>query len=251
MSGTVANRKRLLRVTAGNLRNDHIYVAGHYDFFPTDCIGASRRSDNGNGHGVPIAIQLTGLKQTVETDIGTDSRTGKPRRMFRGRQWVREFFEKHAIQPGDVLALERLDERRYRLYPFSTAADRKHDWHTFLQEPPPGRGPTVLELFAGCGGMALGFKQAGFRAVLAVEWDADACETLRKNVTGRVAQCAIEEIEKFPSADVVVGGPPCQGFSNLGEKVPYDPRRQLWRHFMRAVQDSGPSAFVMDDGRNP
>ena len=44
MSGTVAQRKRLIRVTAGNLRHNQIYVAGHYDFFPPDCLGASRKS---------------------------------------------------------------------------------------------------------------------------------------------------------------------------------------------------------------
>ena len=116
-----------------------------------------------------------------------------------------------------------------------------------MEKPLKGRGPTVLELFAGCGGLALGFKRAGLRTVLAVEWDAAACETLRRNITERVAQCAIEEIEEFPKADVVAGGPPCQGFSNLGERVPNDPRKQLWRHFLRAVKDASPKAFVQCD----
>ncbi|MGC4005706.1 MAG: DNA cytosine methyltransferase [Pirellulales bacterium] len=107
--------------------------------------------------------------------------------------------------------------------------------------------PTVLELFAGCGGMMLGFHRAGFRTVLANEWDADACSTIRRNLTDRVAQCAIEEIETFPTADVVAGGPPCQGFSNLGERVPHDPRRQMWRHFFRAVEQAAPRIFVMEN----
>lgn len=246
MSGTVADRKRLLRVTAGNLRNSHIYVSGHFDFFPPECIGSPRKSRNGNGH-TGIEIFLDGLNQTVETDIGTDARTGKPRRFFRGRTWVREFFEHHDIKTGDVLALERTAKRKYRLYPFDAKTDRQHDWHEWLDEPPPGEGPTVLELFAGCGGMALGFKRAGFRTVLANEWDAAACETLRANITDRVAQCAIQEMDRFPAADVIAGGPPCQGFSNLGERVPNDPRNQLWRHFMRAVEDVRPKAFVMEN----
>ncbi len=243
MSGTVAERKRLIRVTAGNLRNSHIYITGHYDFFPRDCIGGSDRSDKGR----PISIRLEGLNRIIETDIARDLKTGKPRREFRARKWVREFFERHGIQTGDVLAIEKVGEREYRLYPFHTASDRNHDWRDFICTKPDGAGPTVVEVFAGCGGMALGFKRAGFRTALAVEWDADACESLRANITERVAQCAIEEIDTFPKADVVAGGPPCQGFSNLGERVPYDPRRQLWRHFLRAVEDAAPKAFVMEN----
>lgn len=107
--------------------------------------------------------------------------------------------------------------------------------------------PTVLELFAGCGGMVLGFQRAGFQTVLANEWDAAACATLRKNLTENVAEGPVENIKKFPKADVVAGGPPCQGFSNLGERLPDDPRRQMWRHFLRAVEQAEPQAFVMEN----
>lgn len=244
MSGRVADRKRLIRVTAGNIRNWHIYVTGHYDFFPQDCVGASRRTHTKSR---PIRIRLVGLNKTVETDIACDARTGRPRHVFRGRAWVREFFEHHNIQVGDVLAIEKISSREYRLYPFHNASEREYDWHDWVHRPSEGQGPTVLELFAGCGGMALGFKRAGVRTVLAVEWDADACSSLRANISDRVAQCAVEEIDRFPASDVVAGGPPCQGFSNLGEKVPFDPRRQLWRHFLRAVADANPVAFVMEN----
>lgn len=247
MSGTVGDRKRLLHVTAGNIRNSHLYVSGHFDFFPAECIGAPRKSRNGNGRAVPIQVFLEGLNRTVETDIGCDARTGEPRRFFRGRAWVRQFFSYHKIRTGDVLALERVGTRKYRLYPFDTRESRQCEWRRFLDEPPPGNGPTVLELFAGCGGLALGFKRAGFRTVLAVEWDGACCQTLRANITERVAQCAIQEIDRFPAADVIAGGPPCQGFSNLGERVPNDPRNQLWRQFMRAVEQVRPKAFVMEN----
>ncbi|MGD9689149.1 MAG: DNA cytosine methyltransferase [Phycisphaerales bacterium] len=244
MSGAVADRKRLLRVTKGNCRNGHLYLTGHYDFFPADTIGASKRR---NGTGMSIEIYLEGLDRSVETDIGTDIVTGKPRRFFRGREWVKAFFEKHRIGAGDVLALERTGNRTYRLYPFETQGERSNDWHRFLEAPPPGVGPTVLELFAGCGGMALGFKRAGYRTSVCVEWDAAACQTIRTNITERVAQCAIQEIERFPRADVVAGGPPCQGFSNLGERVPNDPRNQLWRQYVRAVLDAKPKVFVLEN----
>ena len=108
MSGSVADKKRLIRITAGNLRNHHIYVTGHYDFFPEDCIGEPRKRNGGSGQGAPVTIQLAGLNQTIETDIGREARTGKPRRMFRGRKWVRAFFDAHDVSEGDLLALERL-----------------------------------------------------------------------------------------------------------------------------------------------
>jgi DNA (cytosine-5)-methyltransferase 1 len=67
------------------------------------------------------------------------------------------------------------------------------------------------------------------------------------NITDRVLNCAIQEIEKFPQADVVAGGPPCQGFSNLGERVPNDPRNQLWRHYLRCVEQVRPKVFVLEN----
>jgi hypothetical protein len=188
MSGAVAERKRLVRVTAGNIRNSHIYITGHLDFFPPDCLGDSRR--NGNGIGKSIRIFLAGLNKTIETDIARDAKTGKPRREFRARTWVREFFERHNIQTGDVLALERIGTRDYRLYPFHTTGKREYGWREMADEPLPGDRPTVLELFAGCGGMALGFKRAGYRTVLAVEWDASACASLRANITRSASRSA-------------------------------------------------------------
>jgi hypothetical protein len=244
LSGAIADKKRLLRVTAGNLRQNHLYVHGHYDFFPKNCIGPSRKSKNNNNS--EIEIYLEGINEIIKTDIGSDAKTGKPRRFFRGRAWVRRFYEYHKIKTADLLALERIGKRKYRLYLFDVKNDRELDWHYILNEPLPGRGPTVLELFAGCGGMILGFKRAGFRTVMANEWDEAACDSIRKNITDRVAQCAVQEIDKFPKADVVAGGPPCQGFSNLGERVPHDPRRQLWRQFMRAVEDSNAKAFALN-----
>ena len=105
MNGTVADRKRLLRVTGGNLRQSHLYVNGHYDFFPKDCVGPSRKPKIGV---TGIEILLEGMNETILTDIGSNAKTGKPRGFFRGRTWVRNFFEYHKTKTGDLLALERL-----------------------------------------------------------------------------------------------------------------------------------------------
>jgi hypothetical protein len=234
----------LVCVSAANLRENHLYLTGHTDFFPADAFGpSSAKAETGK----PVRLDVEGLAEPVFTDIPTDARTGKPRRFFRKRAWVREFFTRHGIKPGDTIAIERIGARRFRVLPFDAKEDRQCPSTFDFSREPKGDGPTVIELFAGCGGMALGFKDAGFRTVLANEWDRDACDSLRANITERVLNCAIQEIETFPKADVVAGGPPCQGFSNLGERVPNDPRNQLWRHYFRCVEQVRPKVFVLEN----
>ncbi|MCG3183469.1 MAG: hypothetical protein ICCCNLDF_01572 [Planctomycetes bacterium] len=244
MSGQAGHRKRLICVTAANLRRNHLYLTGHNDFFPADCYGASNTKGVLGKH---VRLDVVGLSDPVMTDIPTDAKTGKPRRFFRKRGWIREFFKKHGIKPGDTICIERQSSHRFRVYPFDAKEHRESPASFSYKDEPEGDGPRVIELFAGCGGMALGFKNAGFRTVLANEWDKDACDSLRANVTDRVLNCAIQEIEQFPEADVVAGGPPCQGFSNLGERVPNDPRNQLWRHYFRCVELAKPKIFVLEN----
>lgn len=244
MSGRVGHRKRLVCVTAGNLRQNHLNLGGHADFFPADCYGSASKSGK---RGKLIRLDVDGLAAPVMTDIPTEAKTGKPRRFFRDRAWAREFFAKHGIKPGDTVAIERISSHRFRITPFDAKEARDCPTSFRFDAEPEGDGPRVIELFAGCGGMALGFKDAGFRTVLANEWDRDACDSLRANITDRVLNCAIQEIERFPRADVVAGGPPCQGFSNLGERVPNDPRNQLWRHYFRCVEQARPKVFVLEN----
>jgi DNA (cytosine-5)-methyltransferase 1 len=109
------------------------------------------------------------------------------------------------------------------------------------------RQPRVLDLFSGAGGFTVGFVKEGFRPVLGVDFDQWAIETYAKNF-GRHASCTdIAKIRSFPKADVIVGGPPCQGFSQLGSHIPDDPRNQLWRHYLRAVRQVRPRVFVMEN----
>ncbi|MCO5316547.1 MAG: DNA cytosine methyltransferase [Solirubrobacterales bacterium] len=107
---------------------------------------------------------------------------------------------------------------------------------------------SLVDLFAGCGGMTLGFEQAGdFDSRFAVEWDEDAAETFRRNFGDHVFVGPIENVVEFPSADVVVGGPPCQGFSPLNMKGVGLERRSLWTEYLRALEQAGPQAFVMEN----
>ncbi|MBN1391272.1 MAG: DNA cytosine methyltransferase [Sedimentisphaerales bacterium] len=246
MSGDVSNKKRLIALTEANLKkkNHHIYISGHHDFFPKECHG---QSDKKNGVKKEMTLLVEGLPKPVKTDIGTNGTNGKPRDFFRRRRWVREFFEKHELKAGDVIAIERLSKYTYRIYPFESKNVREGAHIPDHWPDVDGKKPTVIDLFAGCGGMSIGLKKAGFENLLAVEWDASCCETFKTNISPRILQCAIQELENFPPCDLLVGGPPCQGFSNLGEKLPKDPRRELWRHFLRVVKDSHPLIFVMEN----
>jgi hypothetical protein len=86
---------RLLKITAGNLKNNTISLRQHLDFFPPDCFGAATKP------GKAIEIVLDGLNEVIETDICVDAKTGKPR-FFRKRGWVRRFFKHHRAGAGWV-----------------------------------------------------------------------------------------------------------------------------------------------------
>ncbi|MCW2980452.1 MAG: hypothetical protein JWO14_2179 [Solirubrobacterales bacterium] len=107
---------------------------------------------------------------------------------------------------------------------------------------------TLVDLFAGCGGMTRGFEDSGeFRSVFAAEFDRDAAATYAANFGDHVAGGPIEDIAVFPAADVVIGGPPCQGFSPLNREAVGFERRGLWREYLRALAAVEPRAFVMEN----
>lgn len=116
--------------------------------------------------------------------------------------------------------------------------------------------PTVLSLYSGAGGLDLGFVEAGFDIVWANEVDPFAVETYRRNV-GRHAVCGdvIETSVPDCAPSVVIGGPPCQGFSVIGRMLPNDPRSRHVFHFVDVVEQLRPDAFVMENvkalGTNP
>jgi DNA (cytosine-5)-methyltransferase 1 len=106
-----------------------------------------------------------------------------------------------------------------------------------------------MDLFAGCGGMTRGFVEtARFEPVFAVEMDEHAARTYAANFgEDHVRAVKIEAVDWFPEADVVIGGPPCQGFSPLNRNGIGLERRALWREYLRALRESSPEAFVMEN----
>jgi DNA (cytosine-5)-methyltransferase 1 len=113
----------------------------------------------------------------------------------------------------------------------------------------PMTKPTVIDLFAGCGGMTQGFVDAGFDPIAAVEFDLAAAATYAANFGEDHMQfCDIATWRRvIPEADLVIGGPPCQGFSNLGTRDPGDPRNQLWQEYVRIVRRARPKIFVIEN----
>jgi DNA (cytosine-5)-methyltransferase 1 len=118
--------------------------------------------------------------------------------------------------------------------------------------------PVAIDLFAGAGGFGLGFKMAGFSIPVSLEIDAWACDTLRHNHPDMlVIQDDIRNLNSLSSVtniyssqpDVIIGGPPCQGFSIAGRatKDPKDPRNTLFKNFAQWISFLEPKAFVMEN----
>jgi DNA (cytosine-5)-methyltransferase 1 len=113
----------------------------------------------------------------------------------------------------------------------------------------------LIDLFAGAGGMTLGFSDrrfcGRFEPILAIDNDPAARETHSQNFAGQALCTDIEEwlqsSPNIPQADVVIGGPPCQGFSLLNKNRDGDVRRALWEPFLDVVALSNAKVFVMEN----
>jgi DNA (cytosine-5)-methyltransferase 1 len=118
-----------------------------------------------------------------------------------------------------------------------------------------GRTVRVIDLFSGVGGMTCGFVQAStaeltYEPVFAVEIEAHLAAIYRENFGPHVHVGDIAEVDLFPAAEVVIGGPPCQGFSPLGRDRDQLARAELnglWQHFVRALEQVRPLVFVMEN----
>lgn len=130
-------------------------------------------------------------------------------------------------------------------------------WQEHLQ-PKPENAPTVISTFAGCGGSSLGYSMAGFRELLANEWDNNAVETFKLNfpdvpvIQGDIAKLSVDEVLRVTGLhpgelDIFDGSPPCQGFSTAGKRQIDDPRNSLFREYVRLLRGLQPKVFVMEN----
>ena len=116
------------------------------------------------------------------------------------------------------------------------------------------------ELFAGCGGLALGMSQAGFRHLLMAEFDSDAVATVHHNRALKIDHVAHWPMERtdvrdidwsaHKALDLISGGPPCQPFGIGGKKLGQDDQRDMWPEAIRAIRDGAPRAFLFENVRN-
>ena len=116
----------------------------------------------------------------------------------------------------------------------------------------------VIDLFCGCGGLSYGFEMAGYRVLLGVDNWKDALITFQRNhakskiMYEDISLINGQDITDYigcnrDDIDVIIGGPPCQGFSLSGKRDINDPRNKLYESFVRIVADIRPKAFLMEN----
>lgn len=132
-----------------------------------------------------------------------------------------------------------------------------------LSTSKPGEGLRILSFFTGCGGLDLGFEQAGFQTVYATDIDPDSCATLRLNAGRHLnPEMHVEEADiikldphTLPKAiDLIIGGPPCQSFSASGRRAGgaagrLDQRGNLFEAYCKIIDHVKPKAFVFENVR--
>jgi DNA (cytosine-5)-methyltransferase 1 len=106
---------------------------------------------------------------------------------------------------------------------------------------------TVLDLFCGAGGLSLGFNSAGFQTLRAVDSNRAALETYSHNLGAHAEEHDLSSDVQLPAATVIVGGPPCQGFSSAGMRRIGDLRNSLIASFARTIARLRPDAFVFEN----
>lgn len=119
--------------------------------------------------------------------------------------------------------------------------------------------PTYIDLFSGAGGFSLGFDNMGFKNIFSLDNESSFCKTYKKNfpkhflIEKDIIKLTKEDIKKIignKKVDVIIGGPPCQGFSiagNIGRRFIDDPRNHLFKEFIRIVDIIKPSFFIMEN----
>lgn len=199
MHDRLLDDKRIITVTAGNLRQNHFYIAKHLDFLPQDCIGPAKRTSQSTTR---IEIELDGLSKTIATDIGVDAKTGKPRRFIRDRAWIGKFFRHHKVREGAELVLSRLSDHRFRLSMNGVTAQIR-----------------AVEFFAGIGLVRLALEENGVKIVYANDIDPDKRELYEANfLPGEFQLGDIHKVHAadIPDAELFTASFPCTDLSIAG-----------------------------------
>lgn len=115
-------------------------------------------------------------------------------------------------------------------------------------KPAASQSPLVVDLFAGCGGLSLGFEAQGF-ATHGFEMDSDSCATYERNLKGKCTQVVLTSETQLPSCDVLIGGVPCQPFSVGGKQKGLQDSRDGFPIFINAVKKLNPQIWLFENVR--
>jgi DNA (cytosine-5)-methyltransferase 1 len=118
--------------------------------------------------------------------------------------------------------------------------------NTLLKPKTNAASPVALDLFAGCGGLALGFEAQGFRTI-GYEMDTHAAATYSKNLGGNCIEAFLTTDSKYPETDIVIGGPPCQPFSVRGKQKGLGDERNGFPAFIAAVKKTRPKLWLFEN----
>jgi DNA (cytosine-5)-methyltransferase 1 len=120
----------------------------------------------------------------------------------------------------------------------------------------PKKSFTFIDLFSGCGGLSCGLEMAGHRCLLGVDANKDAIDSFAANHheaavylgdIKKLSEKKLRDLLRGQRVDMVVGGPPCQGFSTVGKGVVGDERNQLFREFVRIVKHTQPKVILFEN----
>ncbi len=123
------------------------------------------------------------------------------------------------------------------------------DYINSVLQPRITEDANVIDLFAGCGGLSLGFEAAGFRTI-GYEMAPAAADTYNRNLHGECNLVKLEKDYSYPPADIVIGGPPCQPFSVRGKQYGMQDARDGFPIFIDAVRRLAPKIFLFENVRN-
>jgi DNA-cytosine methyltransferase len=161
---------------------------------------------------------------------------------------------------GKVIDIEKLLSSNFVYVRESVENKDSYVWQKKHTEINTKNSYTLIDLFAGAGGLSNGFKKAGFKIISAVEYDPHAAETYSMNhpdtkiFVDNITDIKSKDLTlEHKSVDLVIGGPPCQGFSMAGKRIRdngsflNDTRNELFQEFHRVVKDLNPKVFVMEN----
>ncbi len=194
----------VIKLTAAAEKHGNLNIAPcGPGFFPKDAIGGSTKAQSGK----QVMIVADGLPHPVRTDIPRDRSTGRPRWLFRERAWVKDFVRSHNLSAGDLLTLERVNERVYRLG-IQEASRRRPD-------------QTFLEFFAGIGLVRLGLEKRGWQLLYANDIDPQKREMYDAHFQDADIHFELSDIHKvdagaIPGATLATASFPCTDLSLAG-----------------------------------